>query len=95
MPLSEQAMSWDKFLQGGSDLEFGVLCLLLFAGLVLLIAHGATKSPLFLLLWADACGRRSRLIPVRPSPRTPTCEAASASGAPPLIAVDADMQLRI
>lgn len=95
MPLSEHAMSWDKFLQGGTDLEFGMLCLLLFAGLVLLIAHSATKSPLFLLLWADGCGRESRLIPAHASPVSPMGDAALASGAPPLKVAHAEMQLRI
>jgi hypothetical protein len=95
MPLSEHAMSWDKFLQGGTDLEFGMLCLLLFAGLLLLIAHSATKSPLFLLLWADDYQRQSRLIPVHPSPALPMSDAACASGAPPLSTAHAEMQLRI
>jgi hypothetical protein len=50
MPLTEQLYGWDKFLQGGSDVEFGILCLLLFAGLVLLMAHRAVTSPLLVLL---------------------------------------------
>jgi hypothetical protein len=95
MPLSEHALHWDRFLQGGSDLEFGILCLLLFAGLVLLIADSAAKSPLFLLLLADGCGASSRLIPAHASPVLPICDAALASGAPPLHAAHADMQLRI
>jgi hypothetical protein len=95
MPFSQDVMSWDKFLQGGTDFEFGMLCLLLFTGLVLLIAHSATKSPLFLLFWADACGRRSRLIPVHASPVLPSRDAAVRSGAPPLTGAHAEMQLRI
>jgi hypothetical protein len=95
MPVSEHLVHWDKFLQGGSDFEFGMLCLLLFAGLVLLIVHSAAKSPLFLLFWADACGRRSRLIPVHPSSALPTRDAAFPSGAPPLTAAHAEMPLRI
>jgi hypothetical protein len=50
MPLTEHLYRWDKFLQGGSDVEFGILCLLLFAGLVLLIAHRAVTTPLLVLL---------------------------------------------
>jgi hypothetical protein len=95
MPVSEHVVHWDRFLQGGSDLEFGILCLLLFAGLVLLIAHSSTNSPVFLLFWADACGRRSQLIPVEPSPALPMRDAAFPSGAPPLPAAHAEMQLRI
>jgi hypothetical protein len=95
MPLSEHVAHWDRFLQGGSDLEFGILCLLLFAGLVLLIAHSAAKSPLFLLLWADGCGGGSRRIPAHASPVLPMCNAALASGAPPLHAAHAEMPLRI
>jgi hypothetical protein len=97
MPLSEHVAHWDRFLQGGSDLEFGILCLLLFAGLVLLIAHSAAKSPLFLLLWADGCGcgGGSWLIPAHASPVLPMCNAALASGAPPRHAAHAEMPLRI
>ncbi len=50
MPLMEHFCKWDKFLQGGPDVEFGILCLLLFAGLVLLTAHRAVTSPLLALL---------------------------------------------
>jgi hypothetical protein len=50
MPLTEHLYAWDKFLQGGPDVEFGILCLLLFAGLVLLMAHRAVTSPLLVLL---------------------------------------------
>jgi hypothetical protein len=50
MPLTEHLYGWDKFLQGGPDVEFGILCLLLFAGLVLLMAHRAVTSPLPVLL---------------------------------------------
>ena len=95
MPLSEHTMSWDRFLRGGSDVEFGLLCLLLFIGLVLLIAHGATESPLFLLFWADSCGPRSRLIPVHPSPPVSALGTACTYGAPPLTVAHVEMQLRI
>jgi hypothetical protein len=50
MPLTEHLYAWDKFLQGGPDVEFGILCLLLFAGLVVLMAHRAVTSPLLVLL---------------------------------------------
>jgi hypothetical protein len=50
MPLTEHLYGWDKFLQGGPDVEFGILCLLLFAGLVVLMAHRAVTSPLLVLL---------------------------------------------
>jgi hypothetical protein len=50
MPLMEHLCRWDKFLQGGPDVEFGILCLLLFAGLVLLTAHRAVTSPFLVLL---------------------------------------------
>jgi hypothetical protein len=95
MPISEHVVYWDGILQGGSDLQFGMLCLLLFTGLVLLIAHSATKSPLFLLFWADACGWRSLLIPVHSSPALPMRDASFSSGAPRLTAAPAEMQLRI
>lgn len=50
MPLMEHFCKWDKFLQGGPDVEFGILCMLLFAGLVLLMAHRAITSPRLNLL---------------------------------------------
>jgi hypothetical protein len=50
MPLTEHFCQWDKFLRGGPDVEFGVLSMLLFAGLVLLTAHRAVSSPFLLLL---------------------------------------------
>jgi hypothetical protein len=50
MPLTEHFCSWDKFLRGGPDVEFGILSLLLFAGLVLLTAYRAVTSPFLLLL---------------------------------------------
>jgi hypothetical protein len=50
MPLTEHLYAWDKFLQGGADVEFGSLCLLLFAGLVLVMAHRAANSPFLGLL---------------------------------------------
>jgi hypothetical protein len=50
MPLTEHLCRWDKFLRGGPDVEFGVLSLLLFAGLVLLTSYRAVTSPFFVLL---------------------------------------------
>ena len=50
MPLMEHFCKWDKFLRGGPDVEFGILCMLLFAGLVLLTAHRAVTWPLLALL---------------------------------------------
>jgi hypothetical protein len=50
MPLTEHFCKWDKFLRGGPDVEFGVLSLLLFAGLVLLTAYRAVTSPFLVLL---------------------------------------------
>jgi hypothetical protein len=50
MPLSEYFCQWDRFLRGGPDVEFGVLSLLLFAGLVLLTAYREVTSPFLVLL---------------------------------------------
>lgn len=50
MPLTEHFCQWDKFLRGGPDVEFGVLSLLLFAGLVLLTAYREVASPILVLL---------------------------------------------
>jgi hypothetical protein len=50
MPLTEHFCKWDKFLRGGPDVEFGVLSLLLFAGLVLLTAYREVTSPFLVLL---------------------------------------------
>ena len=50
MPLTEHLFGWDKFLRGGPDVEFGILSLLLFAGLVLLTAYRAVTSPFLVLL---------------------------------------------
>ena len=50
MPLTEHFCRWDKFLRGGPDVEFGVLSLLLFAGLVLLTAYRAVTAPFLMLL---------------------------------------------
>lgn len=50
MPLTEHLFRWDKFLRGGPDVEFGILSLLLFAGLVLLTAYRAVTSPFLVLL---------------------------------------------
>jgi hypothetical protein len=69
MPFLEHFCRWDRFLQGGTDVEFGILCLLLFAGLILLIAHQATTSPfllLFLTDWLSNFPLQSLLAPARP-----------------------------
>ncbi len=50
MPLTEHFCKWDKFLRGGPDVEFGILSLLLFAGLVLLTSYPAVTSPFLILL---------------------------------------------
>jgi hypothetical protein len=50
MPLTEHFCRWDKFPRGGPDVEFGILSLLLFAGLVLLTAYRAVTSPFLVLL---------------------------------------------
>jgi hypothetical protein len=50
MPLTEHFCRWDKFLRGGPDVEFGILSLLLFAGLVLLTGYRAVTSPFLMLL---------------------------------------------
>jgi hypothetical protein len=50
MPLTEHFFRWDRFLQGGPDVEFGGLSLLLFAGLVLLTSYRAVTSPFLVLL---------------------------------------------
>jgi hypothetical protein len=50
MPLSEHFWQWDRFLRGGPDVEFGILSLLLFAGLVLLTAYREVTSPFLVLL---------------------------------------------
>jgi hypothetical protein len=50
MPLTEHFCKWDKFLRGGPDVEFGILSLLLFAGLVLLTAYREVSSPFLVLL---------------------------------------------
>ena len=50
MPLTEHFCGWDKFLRGGPDIEFGVLSVLLFAGLVLLTAYRAVTAPFLMLL---------------------------------------------
>ena len=60
MPITEHFYGWDKFLRGGSDVEFGVLSLLLFAGLVLLTAYRAVTSPFVMLL-----ARRLIALPLR------------------------------
>jgi hypothetical protein len=50
MPLTEHFCRWDRFLRGGPDVEFGILSLLLFAGLVLLTAYRAVTVPFLVLL---------------------------------------------
>jgi hypothetical protein len=50
MPLTEHFCRWDKFLRGGPDVEFGILSLLLFAGLVMVTAYRAATAPFLVLL---------------------------------------------
>ena len=50
MPLTEHFCRWDQFLRGGPDVEFGILSLLLFAGLVLLTAYREVTTPFLVLL---------------------------------------------
>jgi hypothetical protein len=50
MPFTEHFCRWDSFPQGGPDLEFFVLCVLLLVGLVLVMAHRSAASPFFRLL---------------------------------------------
>ncbi len=52
MPLTEHFCRWDRFLEGGPDVEFGFLGILLFAGLVLLVAKRSPAAPLLCLLLA-------------------------------------------
>ena len=80
MPLLEHFCRWDRFLQGGPDMEFGVLGLLLFAGLILLIAHQAAISPFLPLLLAYrliAFPLRCLLGPNRPRPASGSLAAMS------------------
>src|ERR1700761_4057634 len=71
MPLTEYFCQWDKFLRGGPDVEFGILSLLLFAGLVLLTAYRVVTSPFLVLLTYRLielpirCLRMSLLSPAR------------------------------
>ena len=60
MPLTEHFCKWDKLLRDGPDVEFGLLSLLLFAGLVLLTAYRQVTSPFLVLLacWVIALPRR-------------------------------------
>jgi hypothetical protein len=53
MPLTESMSTWDRFLRGGPDLEFGLLGILVSIGLIILIAHRITVSPFFLRMIVD------------------------------------------
>jgi hypothetical protein len=44
MPLTQYIWTWDHFLQGGQDFEFGVLTILIALCLVLLLAHHFKQS---------------------------------------------------
>ena len=75
MPLTEHFCKWDKLLRGGPDVEFGLLSLLLFAGLVLLTAYRQVTSPFLVLLacWVIALplaisGNIPPFVPVLPLP---------------------------
>lgn len=49
MPLTQYIWTWDHFLQGGQDFEFGVLTTLIALCLVLLLAHHFKQSVALLL----------------------------------------------
>jgi hypothetical protein len=49
MPLTQYIWTWDHFLQGGQDFEFGVLTTLIALCLVLLLAHYFKQSVALLL----------------------------------------------
>ncbi len=46
MPLTESLCNWDRFLRGGSDVEFTLLAGLLFAALVVLAMERSMTQPL-------------------------------------------------
>lgn len=50
MPVTEHFWTWDHFMQGGHDLEFSLLTVLVFCGLVVLIAHQMVGTSSILLL---------------------------------------------
>jgi hypothetical protein len=52
MPATENYWTWDHFISSGHDFEFSLLGVLVFCGLVALIAHQVIASPLFLLMIA-------------------------------------------
>ncbi len=56
-PWTEYHCDWDRFLQGGQDLEFGLLAVALVLCLVLLLSQRG--SPRLLALWACVRVRRS------------------------------------
>jgi hypothetical protein len=97
MPFADHLSGCDRILQGGPDPEFGVLCLLLFAGLVLLMAHRAAASSFLLSLLAHrpiAFPLRFLLLSVHPSsPMYP--QARSSEGTPPILSPLSGTPLRI
>lgn len=50
MPETECFWTWDHFLSGGHNFEFTLLGVLIFCGLVLLIAHQIVQLPLYSLM---------------------------------------------
>jgi hypothetical protein len=64
MPLTEHFCKWDEFLRGGPDVEFGLLSLLLFAGLVLLTAYREVTSPFLVLLAYRLIALPVRCLPI-------------------------------
>lgn len=59
MPLTQHIWTWDRFLQGGQDFEFGVFFILINLCLVLLVAQHCRQSITMLV----ATWRRVSLIP--------------------------------
>ena len=50
MPLTEHLCNWDRFLRGGSDVEFNLLAGLLFAALVILAMDRSMTQPLVAMI---------------------------------------------
>jgi hypothetical protein len=97
MPLTEYFCEWDKFLRGGPDVEFGLLSLLLFAGLVLLTAYREVTSPFLVLLAYRLIDLPLRCLSIsRHLPLTSSLfQAPSRQGTPPAFFSPAGSPLRI
>jgi len=67
-PITEPLWNRDGFLLGGHDVDLGLLCLLMFCGLVTLSAHQVLASPLLSLLLGRYVKRRpmERLLRLQP-----------------------------